>query len=319
MIDESQRIALKVAQLYYENELTQDEISKKLRLSRPKVSRLLQEVRDAGFVKITIASLPGSHTNLEHQLEARYGLLDVLVIEVSQPDSYPITARELGAAAAYYLSRIVADGDTIGLTWGLSLASMVENLRPEKKKNITVTQLVGGLGEPAAETHANEIAQRLAMNFKANLQIIPSPGIVKNIDLAQYLRTEPYVAQILQKITQVNLAFVGIGALKRGSLLMQDERIVTWKDVQPLIEKGAVGDIGLHFFDKMGNILYSEIEQRLIGAKAENYRQIDRVVGVAGGKEKYLSILGGIRSRMINTLITDVETAQRLLEENNAS
>lgn len=318
-MDENQRIALKVAQLYYESELTQDEISKKLRLSRPKVSRLLQEARDAGFVKITVAPFPGSHTRLERSLEEKYGLLDVLAIDVSQPDSYPQTARELGAAAAGYLSRIVADGDTIGLTWGLTLASMVENLKPEKKKNITVTQLVGGLGEPDAETHATELARRLAIMLEATLQLIPAPGIVKNIELAQYLRIEPYVAQVLDQLKQVNLAFVGIGALNQGSLLMQDERIITWEEVQPLIEKGAVGDIGLHFYDRLGNVLPSEIEKRLIGAKVSNYHQIDRVVGVAGGKDKYLSILGGVRGRLINTLITDFETAQRLLEEPDGS
>lgn len=318
-MDENQRIALKVAQLYYESELTQDEISKKLRLSRPKVSRLLQEARDAGFVKITVAPSPGSHTRLERSLEEEYGLLDVLVIDVTQPDSYPQTARELGAAAAGYLSRIVADGDTIGLTWGLTLASMVEHLKPEKKKNITVTQLVGGLGEPDAETHATELVRRLAIMLEATLQLIPAPGIVKNIELAQYLRIEPYVAQVLDQLKLVNLAFVGIGALNQGSLLMQDERIITWEEVQPLIEKGAVGDIGLHFYDRMGNILPSEIEKRLIGAKASNYHQIDRVVGVAGGKDKYLSILGGVRGRLINTLITDVDTAQRLLEEPDGS
>lgn len=314
-MDENQRIALKVAQLYYENELTQDEIAKKLRLSRPKVSRLLQEARDAGFVKITVAAFPGSHTRLEQQLEERYGLLDVLAIEVSQPGSYPQTARELGAAAAAYLSRIVSDGDTIGLTWGLTLASMVENLKPEKKKNITVTQLVGGLGEPDAETHATELVRRLAIMLEANLQLIPAPGIVRNIELAQYLRIEPYVAQVLEQLNQVNLAFVGIGALNRGSLLMRDERIISWEEVQPLIEKGAVGDIGLHFYDKRGNVLPSEIEKRLIGAKAGVYHLIDRVVGVAGGRDKYLSILGGVRGKLINTLITDVETAQRLLQE----
>ncbi len=88
-MDENQRIALKVAQLYYESELTQDEISKKLRLSRPKVSRLLQEARDAGFVKITVAPFPGSHTRLERSLEEKYGLLDVLAIDVSQPKLLP--------------------------------------------------------------------------------------------------------------------------------------------------------------------------------------------------------------------------------------
>ncbi|MFL7871364.1 MAG: sugar-binding transcriptional regulator [Anaerolineales bacterium] len=314
-MNESLRIALKAAQLYYENELTQDEIAKKLRLSRPKVSRLLQEARNAGLVKITVAELPSTYTELEHQVEQHYNLLDVLVVEVSQPDSYDQTARELGAAAAGYLRRIIQDGDKVGLTWGLTLASMVDNLSPEKSKDVAVTQLAGGLGEPDSETHATDLVRRLAMMLEANLQLIPAPGIVKTIELAHLLRSEPYVSQALEQINQVNLAFVGIGALNRDSLLMRDERILTWKEVQPILDRGAVGDIGLHFYDVNGNVLPSEIEQRMIGANVENYQQMDRVVGIAGGNDKFYAILGGVRGRLINTLITDVSTAQRLVAE----
>jgi len=314
-MNENLRVALKAAQLYYENELTQDEIAKKLRLSRPKVSRLLQEARNAGLVKITVAELPSSYTDLERQIEQRYNLLDVLVVEVSQPDSYDQTSHELGAAAAGYFRRIIQDSDKVGLTWGLTLASMVDNLTPEKSKGIAVTQLAGGLGEPASETHATDLVRRLAMMLEANLQLIPAPGIVKTVELAQLLRSEPYVAQALEQINQVNLAFVGIGALNRESLLMRDERILTWKEVQPILDSGAVGDIGLHFYDVNGNVLSSEIEQRLIGASVENYRQMDRVIGIAGGTGKFHAILGGVRGHLINTLITDVGTAQRLVAE----
>jgi DNA-binding transcriptional regulator LsrR (DeoR family) len=314
-MDENLRVALKAAQLYYENELTQDEIAKKLRLSRPKVSRLLQEARNAGLVKITVAELPSSYTDLERQVEQQYNLLDVLVVEVSQPDSYDQTARELGAAAAGYFRRIIQDKDKIGLTWGLTLASMVDNLIPAKSKGVAVTQLAGGLGEPDSETHATDIVRRLAMMLEANLQLIPAPGIVKTAELAKMLRSDPYIAQALEHTNQVNLAFVGIGALNRDSLLMRDERILTWREVQPILDRGAVGDVGLHFYDEDGNVLSSEIEQRLIGASVEKYHQMDRVVGVAGGNDKFHSILGGVRGHLINTLITDVGTAQRLMSE----
>jgi len=314
-MNENLRVALKAAQLYYENELTQDEIAKKLRLSRPKVSRLLQEARDAGLVKITVAQPPGSHTDLERQLEQRYRLLDVMAVEVSQPASYVQTARELGVVAAGYFQRIVQDNDYIGLTWGLTLSSMVENLSQEKHKHVTVAQLVGGLGEPDSEAHATDLVRRLAMVLEANMQVIPAPGIVKSAELAQLLRAEPYVAQVLEQICQVNLAFVGVGAFNHDSLMMRNERILSWEEIQPIVARGAVGDVGLHIYDINGNVLCSDIEQRLIGASAEIYQQIDRVVGVAGGTSKYPSILGAVRGRLINTLITDVDTAQRLLAE----
>ena len=75
-----------------------------------------------------------------------------------------------------------------------------------------------------------------------------------------------------------------------------------------------MGDIGLHFYDINGVMLHSELEERLIGASKAVFDRIGRVVGVAGGNDKFKSILGAVRGRLINTLVTDVYTAQRLLD-----
>lgn len=53
-MNDKQRLMIKIAKLYYEGGLTQDVISQRLRLSRPRVSRLMQEAIDKGIVKITI-------------------------------------------------------------------------------------------------------------------------------------------------------------------------------------------------------------------------------------------------------------------------
>ena len=47
-------LLLKVAQLYYEQGLTQNEIAKKLFISRSNISRLLTQAREAGIVEIKV-------------------------------------------------------------------------------------------------------------------------------------------------------------------------------------------------------------------------------------------------------------------------
>ncbi len=73
-MNDKQRLMIKIAKLYYESGLTQDEISRNLRLSRPKVSRLMQEAIKMGVVKISILQEPGSYADLERQLEQKYNL-----------------------------------------------------------------------------------------------------------------------------------------------------------------------------------------------------------------------------------------------------
>lgn len=310
---DKQRLMIKLAKLYYESGLTQDEISRKMRLSRPRVSRLMQEAVDKGIVKISIMSEPGGFADLERQLETKYGLLEVVVVETSEPSTSDTIARELGVAAAGYFSRIVLDGDLIGFTWGVTLAAMVENLQPEKRSKCVVMQMVGGLGEPKSETHATGLVTRAGMALGANIWLLPAPGVVDSVDSARLLISDRAIAQSLVRARSAQIAFVGIGNPTQDSLLMRHEYIISWSEMQALIKKGAVGDISLRYYDVNGSLIESNLNERVIGITLDDLRQINRVVGVAGGEGKMNAVLGAIRGRLINTLITDVTTAQTLL------
>lgn len=313
-MNEKQRLMIKIAKLYYESGLTQDVISQRLRLSRPRVSRLMQEAVEKGIIKITIAQEPGSFAELERQLETKYNLLEVVITDINEPSTAETVARDLGIAAAEYFHRVVLDRDIIGLTWGTTLASMVENLQPEKKPNCVVMQLVGGLGEPKAESHATELVSRMAINIGANMSLIPAPGVVDTVESAKLLRSDRSISHSLEMVNTVDIAFVGIGGLTKDSLLMRDEYIISWREMEDLINQGAVGDISLRFYDIKGNLIDSELNSRVIGISLDELRNLKRVVGVAGGVEKAKAILGAIRGRLINSLITDAATAQKLFQ-----
>lgn len=313
-MNEKLRLMIKIARLYYESGMTQDAISQKLRLSRPRVSRLMQEAIESGVVKISIAQEPGGYTDLERILENKFGLIEVVVGDISNPDSPEQVSKDLGQVSADFFSRIVQDGDTVGLTWGATLASMVESIRPEKKSNVMVIQMVGGLGEPAAETHATGMVSRLAVSLGGTFCLMPAPGVVGTSEAAHLLRTDRYISQTLEKIKQIDIAFVGIGAPTRNSVLMRGESIITWPEMDRLVQAGAVGDISLHFYDIHGQQIETELNDRVIGASLDDIKGINRVVGVAGGLEKVDAIVGAIRGRCINTLITDQYTARKLLE-----
>lgn len=305
---------IKIAKLYYEAGLTQDAISQRLRLSRPRVSRLMQEALDSGIVKISIAQEPGSYAVLEQEIETRYGLLEVIIVDVNNSEGIEAVSRDLGIAAAEHFGRLVQDGDVVGLTWGVTLASMVENLQPEKKRNSVVVQMVGGLGEPQAETHATGLVSRTSTSIGASLCLLPAPGVVSTAEFASLLRSDRHISQILEMVKKVDVAFVGIGAPTRNSLLMRDESIISWKEMEKLIALGAVGDISLHFYDVRGNLVKTELDERVIGISLEEMRSLNRVVGIAGGLEKFNAILGAIRGHFINTLITDPVIARNLLD-----
>ncbi|NMC54399.1 MAG: sugar-binding transcriptional regulator [Chloroflexi bacterium] len=303
----------KVAKLYYEDGMTQEKIAQKMRISRPKVSRLLTEARAEGVVQIIVSSLPNGFEDLERELEVKAGLLDSVVVRVSRPDDSMMVSQELGAAAAQYFERIVQDGDVVGFTWGNTLSVMADQISPIKLRQMLIVQMVGGMGDPFSDAHAGDIARRVAQTLNAKLAVMPAPGIVDTVEMCDAMRKNKHVSSALSLGAEVKLAFVGIGSFRKDALLMRNEDIISWQEVDPLIKRGAVGDIGLRFFDIQGRRLLSEIDQRIIGVELDVIRKLDRVVGVAGGTQKYDAILGAVRGKYINSLVTDEETARRLV------
>jgi DNA-binding transcriptional regulator LsrR (DeoR family) len=304
----------KVSKLYYEQSLTQHEIALKLHLSRPKVSRLMQQALDEGVVQITVHAPQGTYPDLEYQLEKRYNLREVKAIEVDEPNTQDTVSRVLGIAAARYFQRTAQDGDIIGISWGKTLRAMVNALQPVHVENVHVVQMIGGLGFPEAEVHATSLCRRLTQLLDSKLTLLPAPGIVDNVAVKQAIFTDSHMLSVLELFGRINVAYVGVGAPTPDSVVMRGGKIMSQEDVNQLTAKGAVGDIALRFFDRDGQAVVTELDQRVIGITLEQLKRIDHVVGVTGGPQKNEVVLGALRGGLIDVLITDLLTARYLLE-----
>ncbi len=307
------RLLSKISKLYYEQKLTQQEISERLRLSRPKISRLLQRAEDEGIIQITIFSPPGSYAELEQALENQFGLREAIVVEAENSASPEGVAHELGQAAANYLLRTLEPGDVIGLSWGSTLNAMVNALRPVEVENVQIVQLLGGLGAPEAEVHATDLCRRIARLLNARLTLIPAPGVVSNQQIKHALLSDSHVQAAFASFPNIAVAYVGIGIPCPTSVVIRDGTIITPHQLDELLALGAVGDIGLRFFDASGQPIQSELDELVIGIDHDQLRAIGRVVGVAGGVEKLRAVYGALAGHWIDVLITDHALAQQLL------
>lgn len=310
---EDKRLLVKVATLYYQESLTQEEISKALRISRPRVSRLLRQAREQGIVQISVVGPSGIYPNLERALEQRFGLQEVVVVETHDYTEPNAVAREIGAVAAEYLHRTIQPGDIIGVSWGRTLAAMVSAVRPETKPGVTIVQITGGLGPPVSEVHSSGLATRLATALGATVHLLPAPGVVDTPEAKDALLRDSHIRRTLELAAKASMVFVGIGNPSRDSIVMQLGEIMAWEEMEKLIHQGAVGDVALHFFDIKGQPL-NGLSKRVIAVPPDQLKKVPRRVGVAGGAGKFEAILGAILGGWVNCLITDHVTAQKLLE-----
>ena len=308
---EELRLVTKVASLYYEKNLRQADIAKQLDLSQAGVSRLLKRAKDENIVRITVAQPLGSHTQVEQEIEARYGIKEAIVVDSGNSETQLL--RSLGAAAAYYLETTLKPNEIIGISsWSETLLAMTNAMHPVPIKNARVVQILGGVGNPSAEAHAAHLTRRLANLTGAEAFMLSGPGVVASKSARDILLADPFITEAIGLFDQVSLALVGIGARTPSKVLASSGNVFSTEELETLSEKGAVGDICLRFFDEQGQAILSSFNERVIGMKLEELRKVRRTVGIAGGKRKHAAIKGALEGGWINVIITDKATAAYL-------
>jgi DNA-binding transcriptional regulator LsrR (DeoR family) len=307
------RLMTRVARLYHEERLLQSEIANRLGITQVGVSRLLKKAEEHGIIRTTVVTPPGAFAELEELIEHRFGLSQVIIGEATG-DSEEAARAAIGSAAAQFLESTMRSGEVIGISsWSASLLSTVNQMHPIRKiEKCLVVQMLGGIGSPSAEQHANHLAVRLARLVRGEARFLPVPGIVGSARAAKVLLQDSNVSNTLALFEKVTLALVGVGTLEPSSLVASSGNIFSKEELESLQDQGAVGDICLRFYDAKGRAIRGSLNDRVIGMALEGLRQVRRSVAICGGKEKFPAILGAVRGKWINTLVTDQHTAQRL-------
>lgn len=308
------RLMARVARMYYEKDMRQSEIAQHLGLSQATVSRLFKRAKEEGIVRISVNVPQGVFSELEEQIIATYNLQDAIVVDCIQEDEQMIQ-RDIGAAAAYYVESTIKPNEVIGLSsWSGTLLALVDAMHPVPRKNdVRVVQILGGIGNPAAEIHAARLTGRFAKLVNGSATYLPSPGVVGSEAARHVLLEDQYVQEAMNLFDHVSLALVGIGAVEPSELLADSGNIFSNAELDILRGEGAVGDILLHFFDEDGQPVKTSLDNRVMSMSLPQMRRADRAVGVAGGRRKHDAILAALRGQWINVLITDCFSAQRLM------
>jgi DNA-binding transcriptional regulator LsrR (DeoR family) len=305
---------VRVARMYYTEGRRQPDIAATLGISQARVSRLLKRAEAEHIVRITVSAPAGIHSELEDVLVETFGLQ--LAIVVDAPNHEDSLLPELGAAAAYYIETTLRSGDIVGLSsWSSSLLATVDALHPVSKlSDVRMVQILGGVGNPAARVHANRLTQRFAQLVSGEPVFLPSPGLAGSAESARALRDDLFVNETMALFDKLTVAFVGIGAMEPSRLLASSGNSFNEDELHALGQAGAVGDIGLRFFDGGGAPVRGDFDDRVVGITLEQLKATGRCVAVAGGTRKAEAIHAAVTGGWIHVLITDRATAESVLE-----
>ena len=173
---------------------------------------------------------------------------------------------------------------------------------------------MGGIGNASATEHSVRLLSRLAELINAEKFYLPISGIVsKKFDITSL--NDQYINIALDLFDQLNIALVGVGAIDNFSPLIKNSgNIFPKKEIEKLISNGAVGDMGLQFFDIDGNEISISNQYSVIGMKLKQLKKTKNVIAIAGGLHKVKAIIGALNTSVINTLITDPLTAREIIK-----
>lgn len=107
------RLIVKIAQLYYEQDMTQAQIARELGIYRTTISRLLKRGREQGIVTIAINYDYNENLWLEQQLKQKFGLKEAVVVSCdSEQEDEQLTM--MGVHGAQLLERLLEPGTLSG-------------------------------------------------------------------------------------------------------------------------------------------------------------------------------------------------------------
>ena len=297
----------KVAYCYYKLGMTQDDIARKMTMSRQRVNRILKKCLETGIVKIVIQEYDHQNVELEIQLETLLGLNEIVIVNNTNGE----INESLGLAASSYLERIIKANDIIGFSRGRALSSLVNNMQPMDRKNLTVTQLVGGLNAEESHINSDDIVRHFSEILNAKPCFMYAPIILENKQLRDSLMKESFFSRVYATMKACTIAVVGIGDMSIKSAFVQ-KKYISKEEYDILQNKKAVGEICTHYFDINGNIIKSGINDRVLAIDFNSFKNIPLRIGIGCGPEKLSAIKGATVGKLINVLITDLETAHAL-------
>lgn len=310
-VQEKWNMLAMVANLYYNSELTQNQIAERLYTSRSKISRMLKEARELGIVDIYIREPWERNLEYEKQLQEAFCLNNIRIIK--QKDTNQDNARNLiYEVAAYYLDSIIKENMVVGISWGNTLYHVVKHIAANNHKNIpiTVVPIMGAANINSPEKDGLDLSKDLASAYGGKYQYIYAPLFVKNKEVKESLIQDGNIKGALELAKNADVILTSVGSVVYKSW----SNYLSGKMLKALEEKGVVGHIGGHFFDIQGQEPDMALVDRMIGVDMHDLKKCRETICIAFGEKKADAVLGAVRGGYIKTLIIDEKCAEKILK-----
>jgi DNA-binding transcriptional regulator LsrR (DeoR family) len=300
---------------YYVQGETMEAIARQLTLSRSTVSRLLQEAREQGMVRITLADHAGSASSAAVALGQQFGVR-VHLVAVRSGATASVRLDRVAKFAGNLLTSAVADHQVIGVAWGVTVSRVVQHLSRRPLVGATAVQLNGG-GNPRGFgiTYTGEILRALGDAFEAELVLFPLPAFFDQTGARELMWRERSVQQVLALRNRVDVAVFGVGGLSEAPASeVYRAGYLDDSDLERLASGGVVGDVCTVLLREDGSWSGIQDNERATGPTPRDLQRIPRRICVVADPARAAAVVGALRAGVATDLVIDEETARAVLD-----
>ncbi len=303
--------AARAGWLYYIAGNTQDEIARKLGVSRQTAQRLVSLSITEKLIKVRLDHPIANCLELSERLKQKYEISFCEVVP-SDPDSDSSTLGVAQTAAAelerYFISQhpvVVAMGT------GRMLRAMVDQLTPMDCPQHKIVSLVGNIASDGSAS-LYDVVSRVADAVRAPHYPMPLPVIATTVADKALLLSQKPVRNVVELAKQADVTFVGVGTMGDDAALVRDG-FVKPDEMRALVKAGAAGEIIGWAYDDKGQLIDGYTNDRCVSVPLDQPAK-RKVLGLAMAIPRLRAIKGALVGKLINGLITNEAMAGLLLK-----
>ncbi len=308
---DKEHLLVRCVYLYYHDRLNIKEIAERLSISRFKVSRYIKQAEEKGYVQFRFNFPADQYDILATKIEEKYSIESVIIVPVIPDMDVNMIRKSVGQKGAEIFKRVKEDS-SIGITWGRTIAKMVEDLPPFVVKLNRITELTGGYGMIDTSVSSSSLAPILAKKTRSSCFQIHAPILASSEEVAKSILKEDSIKRTLELAAKSDIAFFGAASVSKDSMFYNSQ-IMTEEELINLYKMGVRGSVIGRFFDQNGKEVDTEYKRRAISIPWEIFLNIPERVALVSGRGKLECLKGLLRGRLATTLIVDSFIATELM------
>lgn len=300
-----------VLKMYYEEELSQMEIAKKIGVSRPMVSKMLAEGKSLNLVTITINEVKNMQQILSHRIEKEFNIKEAIVVKTERLDSARLQ-EEIAIECYNICQRGRIDYHRVGIGCG-SMVGQLSEIAKQKKESIKkydgeIFPLIGGFKASYRSYHTNELVRVFSECTCLKPAYMYLPALVDSAEEKElYKKTELY-GDIKGHWDQMNVAIMNI-----SNLYSTPDLATSIRFGNRLRQHHAVGRYLAYYYDIEGNFIDPE-RDNVMQVDIASIKNSKYVIGMCSDKVDTHSALGALRTGVLTHVVMTDVLAQCILD-----